>query len=997
MLAARPYTSEMERKLASVLFVDLVGSTALVSGADPEVVRRRVNQFFDRVSHCVATHGGTVEKFAGDAVLAVFGVPQAHEDDAERAVRAGLAIVDEVAQLGLQARAGVESGEVVVEDAESTFVTGEAVNLAARLQQSAPSGELLIGPGARGLTLGRIEAEDVGLLQVKGREEPLSAWRAVCAVAGEPRAAVLGAPLIGREAELELLENTYARTVRDARAHLFTIYGEPGVGKSRLAREFLDSLEGATVLQGRCLPYGEGITYWPLAEMVKAAAGISDDDPLDEAFEKLRACCEEEAVADLLGLASGLLEALEGDASQNEIAWAAREWATKLAEPQPLVLLFEDIHWAEEPLLDLVEHLASRVRAPLLILCLARPELLDVHPGWGGGRVRATAIELEPLPAEESELLLDALLADEAASLTREARRRLLEKTEGNPLFVEETIRMLLERDGDRAVEGIPDTLQALIAARIDRLPPVEKRLLQRAAVIGRVFWVGALARLSPDVEDVETALEELQQRDLVLRERRSSISGESAHRFKHVLIREVAYAGLSKSARADLHAGFARWLEERVGEELLEIRAYHLDQAVALLEELDGAAPGELVSETAAALHAAGKRALAREANRAARKLLARAAELEPTLRNRYHAAVPAWRMADFPTVSAEMQRVANDAKADGDTRIHGLALTALAQVALLRDADLPRARELAEEALEVLDGEARFDTLTTRADVAWWVGDMDGSERYLEEALEVARESGRKHLESVAMHELARVYRSRLELDRFEQLVERGVELAEESGSIVARAAAFFSRGDLHVLRGELEQAEASFEQARALFAEAGSAWMHGRVLVSLARVVARREDLARAERLLRDSIRILKPLEDRGTLCESERSLAEVLVRQGKLDEAERYALEARETVGPHDVGSTATTTMTLGMVRAAQGREGEAEQLLREAKAAIEATAGCKDLEIEALETLVQFLRERGREADAEPFARRLLELAPARTLGDAFVSNAARIA
>src|SRR5438876_965682 len=553
----------MERKLATVLFVDLVDSTALVTGADPEVVRRRVQTFFDRVSHCVTTHGGIVEKFAGDAVMAAFGIPQAHEDDAERGVRAGLAILDAVEELELQARVGGESGEVGADDAEATFATGEAVTLAARLQQAAEPGQLLLGPAAHRLTLGRVEVEDIGPVELKGLEQPLWVWRAVgTGGPGGARPRTLEAPLVGRDAELELLSNTYDRALRDRRAHLFTIYGEPGVGKSRLAREFTEGLEGATVLPGRSLPYGEGVTYWPLAEMVKCAAGIADDDPLDVAIEKLRAFCEDEAVADLLGLASGVLEAVQSEASAQEISWAAREWAQRVAQEQPLVLLFEDIHWAEEPLLELIEHLATWVReAPLLILCLARPELLDLRPGWGGGRVRATAIELEALQRGESEELVEALL--DGGELTEQARQALLDKTEGNPLFVEETMRMVAE-EGAESVERIPDTVQALIAARIDRLPGAAKAILQRAAVIGRVFWSGAIERLSPDLDSVEEPLEDLLLRDFVLSEQRSSIRGEEAYRFKHVLIRDVAYGGLSKSDRAEHHAGFAEWLKER-------------------------------------------------------------------------------------------------------------------------------------------------------------------------------------------------------------------------------------------------------------------------------------------------------------------------------------------------------------------------------------------------------------------------------------------------
>ena len=397
-----------------------------------------------------------------------------------------------------------------MEDSDSTFVTGEAVNLAARLQQVALPGEILVGPTAYRLAAASLVVEDAGPLELKGHDVPLRAWRALGAVDGPWRPLGPRAPLVGRESELELLENTFARTMRDGRAHLFTIFGEPGVGKSRLAREFVDGLERASVLTGRALPYGEGVTYWPLAEMVKAAAGISDDDPLEEAFEKLRACCEEETVADVLGLASGMLEALEGERSPQEIAWAAREVMQTLGDVQPLVLFFEDIHWAEEPLLDLIEHLADWVRAPLLILCLARPELLDTRPGWGGGRVRSTAIELEPLSDEESALLVEKLIA-QLAGASGEVLPPLppgvLDRTEGNPLFVEETIRMIVDSGvGNGSPDRIPDTLQALIAARIDHLPPEAKTLLQRASVVGRVFWRGALEHLSPDLEDLDRA-----------------------------------------------------------------------------------------------------------------------------------------------------------------------------------------------------------------------------------------------------------------------------------------------------------------------------------------------------------------------------------------------------------------------------------------------------------------------------------------------------------
>ncbi|HYA09027.1 MAG TPA: AAA family ATPase, partial [Gaiellaceae bacterium] len=731
----------MERKLATVLFVDLVDSTELVADTDPEVVRRRVGRFFDQVSHCIVTHGGIVEKFAGDAVMAAFGIPLAHEDDAERAVRAALVTIERVEELGLHARIGIESGEVVTEDADSTFATGEAVNLAARLQQQASVDEILVGPAAARLVRDRVELEPVPPLELRGWRDPVPASRVLCAVElGEPVRS-LEAFLVGRESELDLLETSFHRTARDRRASLVTLYGDPGVGKSRLAREFVDGLEGTTVLKGRCLSYGEGVTYWPVAEMVKASAGISDDDPLDRAQEKLRACCEDEAVADLLGLAVGVLEAVEGERAQQEIAWAVRAWAEQLAEAQPLVLVFEDVHWGEEPLLELIEHLAASVReAPLLLLCLARPELLDVRPTWGGARVRGMTLELEPLPLEESEQLVTALAGKLGVAVDVDG---VLAKTEGNPLFVEETVRMLAERQG-RGVERIPDTLQALIAARIDRLPSPQRRLLQRASVMGRFFMRGALVSLSPDIDDVDARLEELLLRDLVLHEPRTTISGEETFKFKHVLIREVAYAGLSKGARADLHRAFAGWLAERAGVELLEIRAFHLDQAARLHGELDGAPPPALAEEAAAALTTAGRRALSREAFRSARKLLLRAVELAPTLERRYHAARAAWRLADYAALAVELERVRADAAAAGDRSLEGRALTGLAEVELNLRANAHGARELVERSLDLLSDERGvplFDALIARTHIANWLGDHEDYRGTARQAIAVAQ----------------------------------------------------------------------------------------------------------------------------------------------------------------------------------------------------------------------------------------------------------------
>jgi class 3 adenylate cyclase/tetratricopeptide (TPR) repeat protein len=989
---------QMERKLATVLFIDLVDSTGLVSTSDPEVVRRRVTAFFNSVSRCVETHGGTVEKFAGDAVMAAFGIPITHEDDAERAVRAGLSMLDSVGELGLEARVGIESGEVVADETDSTFATGEAVNVAARLQQTAAPGQLLIGPGTHGLTAGRIEVEELGPVQLRGREQALWTWRVLGVDDGGAPPALSTARFVGREAELDLLRNTWERALRDSRAHLFTIYGDPGVGKSRLAAEFTGTLEGATVLKGRALPYGEGITYWPLAEMVKIAAGISDDDPVAEAVGKLRAACEDEAVADLLALASGVLEAVEGERSQQEIAWAGRAFVEQLAGVQPLVMIFEDIHWAEEPLLELIEHLAAWVRdAPLLLVCLARTELLDVRPGWGGGRVRATAIELAPLAPEESEALVEALAEDEG--LTADVRAVVLEKTEGNPLFVEETVRMLADCDIKDALDRIPDSLHALIAARIDTLPAEERALLQRASVIGRIFWGGAVEHLSPDTE-VDSLVDELLLREFLVREQRSSISGEQAFKFKHVLIREVAYAGLSKSTRAEHHRRFAEWLQAKGADELLEIRAFHLDKAAELLGELDGAPPRELASEAAAALEEAGRRALAREANRNGRALLVRAVELEPTLERRYHAARAAWRLTDYPAVATEMEVVRKGAVEAGDKRIEARAWTALAQVAISRDADLARARELTEHALNALGDTPsadRFEALDPLASIAQWVGDLGQSEEIFLEQLEIARAIDRKDLEIRALHGLSSsVYFERLELDRAAPLVDRAAELVAETGSVLGQGWVLRARGKSALLRGEFAEAERMVADAVALFSEAGGSVHQARTLMLLGEIESRKGDFKQAEKHYREGIRLLKPLGDRGTLCEVQRQLAQVLIRLGRIEEAELVALEARETVGPQDHGSRASTRMALGLVRAAQGRDAEAEALLREALEVLEGTE-LRLFSVEPLEALVEFLRERGRAEEAAPFARRLLELSPVLGIASGFEAAAAKIA
>jgi class 3 adenylate cyclase/predicted ATPase len=924
----------MERKVATVFFADLVDSTGLVSSEDPEVVRQRMNRYFETVSGRIKAHGGTVEKFAGDAVMAAFGVPLTHEDDAERAVRAALEIVPMVEKLGLAVRIGIESGEIVIEDGDSTFATGEAVNLAARLQQGAQPGEILIGSAARRLAASAIEFDDAGPLEIKGRAEPLWTWRALRAQDATRSPAT---PFVGREPELEMLENSLSRAVRDRRPQLVTIFGEPGLGKTRLVTEFTAGVERVTALAGRTLPYGEGVTYWPLASMIKASVGITDDDPASEAFEKLRLSCESEAVADLLAVALGVLGAAEGERTPEQLNWAALRWCEQLADAQPLVLVFEDIHWAEEPLLDLIENLARSLQdAPVRIVALARPELLDCRPSWGGGIRSASAIDLAPLGGSESEELVEALLSD-----VPPARRKVvLERAEGNPLFLEEIAHAL--RDG-RGIEGIPDTLQALIAARIDGLDSGEKRLLQSAALVGRVFWQGALESLAPDL-DVEGLLDLLVGREFLVREELSTISGDSALRFKHGLIRDVAYGGMSKARRAEEHQAFAAWVEKHARDELAEIRAYHLDRAAELLAELDGVVAEDLAHSTADALEEAGRRALRRGALRVARRTLLRAVELDPSPDRRYLAAHAAWRLADVPTLREEAQEVLAEARAAERRDVQGRALVLLADLALHSEGDVTRAHVLADEALAILPEDelpGLYDAHALITTIYWWLGNGEGSTRHGEAMLDLAHRAGRPELESLALTQLSAIAGVRGDAAQAVALLEQAESLAESSGSREALAYALAVHGR-RVDETQSEDAERYYREALEIFDEIGAAGRHGWTLSNLAGVYRQRGDLPLAEQTFREAVRRLRSTHEQGFLAEAERGLAEVLVERGKVDEADRLVAEAEGRVGRGDVWTSASLLHARGVVLAAQGRADEAESAFLAALEIIEPT-------------------------------------------------------
>jgi tetratricopeptide (TPR) repeat protein len=561
----------------------------------------------------------------------------------------------------------------------------------------------------------------------------------------------------------------------------------------------------------------------------------------------------------------------------------------------------------------------------------------------------------------------------------------LVERTEGNPLFVEETIRMLVEGGaGNGGAARVPDTLQALIAARIDYLSPPAKALLQRASVVGRVFWKGAIEHLSPDLEEIDALIDDLLLREFLLREPRSSISGESAYRFKHLLIREVAYGGLAKHARAQHHARFAEWLAEKTGEELVEIRAYHLDQSVELLVELEGAPPEALAREAGGALVKAAKRAIAREEYRTARKLGLRAVELRPTLGARYVAGRAAWRLQDWAAVQVEMIKVRDEAREQGDVLIEALALTALGEAMLKRSADPPKARELVDEALELLQGQdepvAHFDALAVRASVAGWLNQVDDFVRFMERAYALGLDAGRKDLQTIAAQALAQVHVIRLELDEAELLLTRALELAGESGSMRARIGATVAYAWFLIIKGELDAAETLLEEVRATATELGVEPAVVATLDKLGWIAKRRGDLKRAEKLMREALRITSTRGDRGFLPDLQAGLAGILADAGKVDEAERLSLEARQGADPDDNGTRIAATIALATVRCHQSLDGEAEELYRTAVASAR-ESDMKVLEIEPLERLVGFLEERGRENEATLYKVRLGELSP----------------
>jgi class 3 adenylate cyclase/tetratricopeptide (TPR) repeat protein len=794
LAAAEPPEAAEVRKTVTIVFCDVTGSTELGEQLDPESMRKVMARYFVTMRAALERHGGSVEKFIGDAVMAVFGIPQLHEDDALRAVRAAAdmhaALDDLNAELErdhgvrLACRVGVNTGEVLVgaETADVGRVTGDAVNTAARLETAAEPGQILLGEGTERLVRGAVELEPVEPLTLKGKAEPVPAFRVVevRSGAGQPSRA-LRSRMVGRDRELEDLTRAFARASEDRSCVLFTVLGAAGEGKTRLVEEFVASVDGsATVLSGRCLPYGEGITYWPVAEAVRSALGVRAFDAPEELIARLeRVVAGDEHAAAISHRLGEILGVGEAVGVAEEVPWAIRRFLEILAAERPLVALWEDIHWAEPAFLECVDHIVDWSRdAPIMIVCTARPEFLDARSDWGGGKLNATTLLLRPLDPKASAELIGNLLG--GAGLPAEASDRLTEAAGGNPLFVEQMLSMMIDdgllvrRDGSWIPAGdlgslaVPPTVAALLAARLDRLTDDERRAIECASVIGKEFYAGAVRDLLPEPlrDHAPDLISSLIRKELV-RPGRSMVPGEDAFRFGHILIRDAAYRAIPKERRADLHEGFAAWIG-RVGgeraEEADEIVGYHLEQAFRYREALGPVDDDARALARRAFDHlaAAGTRALARHDMPAVVSLYGRAsALLEPSdpagLALQADLAYAKWTTGRTDEAYAIQQAFLERAEASGDPEL--LALARLSRWMLLGELDKPleEARTNADEALRIFEATGNHRGLARAwhvvASVEWDLGHAAKQLEALERALEHAGLAGSFETEEVLL----------------------------------------------------------------------------------------------------------------------------------------------------------------------------------------------------------------------------------------------------
>jgi len=927
------------RKVVTVLFCDLAGYTSAGDQLDPEALRRVQSRYFEDARTALERHGGMVEKFIGDAVMAVFGIPTLHEDDALRALRAAVELGEAVAALGFQARIGVNTGEVVAGTGDA-LVTGDAVNVAARLEQAAQPGEILLGERTRGLARNAIDVQPVEPVDAKGKSSPVPAFRLLSVEEGvEAIARRLDAPLVGRREELEAARSAFTEAVAERRCRLLTVLGPPGIGKSRLALELAQVIgDEAEVLFGGCLPYGEGITYWPFVEIFREA-GAEDE----------------------------LAAALSAGASE-DVFWSMRKALEQRARRRPVVLVLEDIHWAEPTLLDLIEHLAEWTRdAPLLVLCLARPELLDNRQGWGGGQVR-----LEPLSATETDELISELLS--SSILDEETHARIRATSEGNPLYVEQLIAMLAE-GGDP--EHIPPTIHALLAARLDVLPDDQRELLERAAVVGLEFEWDALAELGSDRRRPAGAeLAALVRKELI----RPHEAIEDTFRFRHALIRDAAYERVPKELRADLHERAGGWLNGR-GEEFAEIVGYHFEQSYRCLAELgpDTERGRRLAEEAAEHLAAAGRRAFARSDLAAAASLLERAAALltaDDPRRVRLLASLGRALLdrGKWEEARAVLSEAVQTGRAIGERAAAADASVVLAFYRLHTDRhashaeiqpDLDAAIEIFEE---IHDAAGLARALTLAGNLRHWRGEAAAAVEDLERAARYANEAGDGAQEAESLRsKLVAALQGPVQVDEVREFVEDIRSRCK--GSRRAEIAALMTSAELDAMQGHFDLAREQIAEARTLAEELGLEVM---LSIGIGRVAGNVELLAgapaAAEQVLLPACEALERMGDWGHFASLVPGLVDALYEQGRAEDSERSLELASRYELMDDMDAQIGVRRTQAKLMAHHRDLGEAERFARDATE-MAARTDFLDLHAKTLADLAEVLRLAGRPDEA----------------------------
>jgi class 3 adenylate cyclase/tetratricopeptide (TPR) repeat protein len=973
----------MIRKVVTILFTDLAGSTTLAEGHDPEPLRHVIGRYFDEMQQVLERHGGTVEKFVGDAIMSVFGHPTAHEDDAVRAVRAAaemrvaLAVLNEQLEqrfaVRLEMRTGINTGEVVAGDPAfgHAFVTGDAVNTAKRLEEAAQHGEILLGEETLRLVRDAVRVERIEPLTLKGKKVPVSAFRLLDVHMRAPGIVRrLDSPLVGREHELDALRALFDEAVSDGRCLLALIVGPAGIGKSRVANEFVAALaEDVHLLRGRCLSYRQGTTFWPVVEIVQQAAGLGETDTAERARERLLSLFADrdegervyERVAGVLGFGGS-------DALAQEIFWAVRRLLETLAATRPVVAVVEDVQWAETTFLDLLEYLAGwSTGFPIVLCCLARPDLLEQRHAHTTTRGGATQIRLGPLAGDETRELVSQMLG--ATAVADEVHGYVATTAEGNPLFLEELLRMLVDEGHLRQTDGnwqasrrlhavrLPPTIQALLTARLDMLAPDERIVIERAAIVGPVFWWSAVAELTPTEVRPQLAahLQALVRRDFLCRAD-SAVAGEDAFAFSHGLVRDAAYAGLPKEVRAELHEQHAGSLERRaagnVGE-YEELVGYHLEQAVRYRRELGW--PDEETEQLAAragsVLGLAGTRALGRGDAPAAANLLERSAALLSEGPDRVRAmlelTVALRDVGELARAEGVVEEARELAVAGGDEPLEARAdlERALLQIYTSPADNSDEMLRLADRVVPVLERTADHEALAK----AWYVvGAVHWArcraasmEQVLERALVHARRAGSQRELAFVLNGLARaVLVGPTPVDV--ALGRCGEILEEAAGDRTQVAILSIWVAILEAMRGEFGRARALCAESRATLEELGQKLRAVALEGYAATIEVLAGDLVAAEGLFRSALDMLQPLGERPNTRLIAARLADVLVQLDRADEAERLVQLSRETASPDDVGTHVRWRMALAGVLARRAEHPGAEALAREAVAIAEQT-------------------------------------------------------